>query len=537
MTDQHLQNRNYKKWISAFALFLAFMWICTIVSKSIYVSRLPMVQAQTPEKKFVEHLVEAEGLVIEGGKQAVTVLEGLRVKNILVKKGDRIEEGMPLFEIDTEDLTEIIKEKETAIAKLNYQISDLQANRVLQEQKDQLLQQRAMEDYAAADSKTGTQASRAAGAKNTAETALQDHLNHPAQVTSEEERQRAWDAYHSWLSRKYELTDKITERERVIANIEAIEGTKTEEEKAILEEAKKELIALQDELTNHERNSVTEPDFSGEDSALSTWKQEKENLQESVQSAGIKKEDADTDRSSALKQEQRDIQDTLLPGQADSTLSVCQLELETAQEDLARYQQIMDEKGIMIAGAGGAVTDILIAAGERTTDTAAMLLTDDTVPCQFKVILTKDQKKYVNIGDTAEIKLGGNRTGIEAKVEYLTESTGSTGGYEILLGLPSEEVSPGISGTMTVSVQGESQNLCIPSEALYKVDERYYVYVVKEKEGILGKELYAEKVSVRVNDQNDRFAAVEEGSLDKESQVIISSSDELKRGDIVRYEE
>jgi multidrug efflux pump subunit AcrA (membrane-fusion protein) len=534
LADTNLQTGRFKKWIITFAIFLVFMWLCTIISKSIYVSGLPVVQTGSPEKKYVEHIVEEEGITVEGGKQAVTVLEGLRIENIFVQRGDRIEEGMPLFQVDTEDLQEIIREKETAITKLNYQISDLQANQALQEQKRQLEEKRAKEDYTSADNKTGTAVERAEEDKNRADGSLQSHLNNPASVTSNEDRQKAWDAYNAWLNKEYELLDKITAQERIVTDMEAAEGTKTEEEKAALEDAKTQLNNLRDELIVHERNKAAEPNFSGEDSAYENWKNQTKSLQEILDDAEDAREDAYVDRSSTLTQEERGVEDALLPGQSDSTLSIYQMELAALQEDIDEYEQIMKQGGTITAQTGGFITDIPIIVGGRTPDTAALLFTDDTVPCRFKVTLGKEQKKYVNMGDKVNVKLGG-KASLEVTVDYLEESNVSPGSYDVFMNLPEKEASPGISGTMSVSVQGESHELCVPVEALYKEEERYYVFEVKEREGILGVELYAEKVSVKVTDQNDRFAALEEGTINKDSKVIVSAEEEIKRGEIVKY--
>ena len=67
--------RNHKI-IIGFIFFLIFMWLCTLISKSVYTTKLPMVSTVSPEEKYVEHKVEAEGIVVEGGKQAVTALSG-----------------------------------------------------------------------------------------------------------------------------------------------------------------------------------------------------------------------------------------------------------------------------------------------------------------------------------------------------------------------------------------------------------------------------------------------------------------------------
>ena len=81
-----------KKMIAGFILFLVFMWLCTLISKSFYTTKIPMVTTSEPEEKYIEHIVEADGIVVEGGKQAVTALGGLRVESLTVHVGDRVEE-------------------------------------------------------------------------------------------------------------------------------------------------------------------------------------------------------------------------------------------------------------------------------------------------------------------------------------------------------------------------------------------------------------------------------------------------------------
>ena len=100
-----------KRMITGFILFLGFMWLCTVISKSVYAHKLPMVTTISPEKKYIEHIVEAEGIVEAGSRNAVTALSGLRVESLLVRQGDKVEEGDLLFTVDLKDLEEIISEK------------------------------------------------------------------------------------------------------------------------------------------------------------------------------------------------------------------------------------------------------------------------------------------------------------------------------------------------------------------------------------------------------------------------------------------
>lgn len=127
-----------KRMITGFILFLGFMWLCTVISKSVYAQKLPMVTTISPEKKYIEHIVEAEGIVEAGSRNAVTALSGLRVESLLVQEGDKVEEGDLLFTVDLKDLEEIISEKQTDISKMELQIDTILQNEELAKQKKAL---------------------------------------------------------------------------------------------------------------------------------------------------------------------------------------------------------------------------------------------------------------------------------------------------------------------------------------------------------------------------------------------------------------
>ena len=97
--EKLMSRRRMEKWIRIFLVFLAFVWLCTIISKSIYVSGLTIVKADTPSKKYVEHIVEADGIVTTGGEIAVNTQSGLRVDRIYVMQGDPVKAGDVLFTI------------------------------------------------------------------------------------------------------------------------------------------------------------------------------------------------------------------------------------------------------------------------------------------------------------------------------------------------------------------------------------------------------------------------------------------------------
>lgn len=435
------------KLLAGFFLFLGFMGLCSIISKSVYTTKLPMVSTVLPEGKYVEHRVEAEGLVVAGGEVAVTTLGNMRVASIEVQEGQQVLEGDLLFQIDLEDLKLQLASQETEIAKLNRQICTIRDNQGLRESQKALQEERAREDYD--------------------------------------------------LISRLEDTDVGRAMDRYAKAVEALE--------------------------DYEHGGDFEPD--GEEHRA---------LQEAVQNAAYGEADAKRERDQAVKEAGRTVEDILQPQEEDAALSLYQLEMASLQKKQKAYQEILENQGLITASHGGVVTRLNLTVGGRTTDTAALLLSDQERPCQFKAVLTAEQKRYISLRDTVTLKLEGSRER-DLSVEYLTESRTQPGKFEVLLTLPKEAGTPGASGVLFRSEQGERHRCCVPSQVVYKSENRSYVYVLKEREGILGEEYYVEEVTVRVLDENERWTALEEGSIGQDAQIIVSASKEIKNGDTVRW--
>ena len=677
--EKLLLRRRMEKWMKIFLIFLAFVWLCTIISKSIYVSGLPMVKTDTASKKYVEHIVNTDGIVTAGGEIAVNTQAGLRVDKIYVHEGDAVQAGDVLFTIDTSDLTELISAKETELSKLQCNLSDWQVNAVIDAQKKEVAILWAKEDYETADKETAVAKARAKEALDKAEAALGEHLADTVPYTADNARRNAWDAYHDWVNKGYGIADKITAKEREIqdleeqlaelekhvgketaseedgqpkvlsgsvgadtdntggtedtntgednsdagnnqngaentdghgnadtgtntdaadstenesenANTDDTDNTKNENENAItddtdntenenenantddtdsvengnentetgalapdtkenqnpspadeekrtellnkIKKANEELLALRDQLTKHDRDAVAQPDYSAEEAEYDAWQSTKLTLEENVQRAKESYNDASYTREVTLRQKLREIANAETTSKADSTAMLYELDIKQAKKQIERLHAIKQQKGEIKAENDGIISKIQIEVGGRTSDTAALLLTDALRPCQFKFSITKEEGKYVHLNDTVELKLNGQSTATEVTVDYLTENT--QGGYDILCMLPENMGQPGLSGTVQKAVQGEYHELALPVEAVFEERDTFYIYTLNEKEGILGSEYYAEKIKVQVKDQNDRYAAIEAGTISKDTKVITYSTEELKQGQSVR---
>lgn len=460
-------DKRMKRIGAGLIVFMVFMWLCTLISKSIYASKLPLVSTCGMDARYIEHVVEAEGIVEAGSKLPVTVLGGLRVVEVFVQAGDRVEEGALLFTVDLEDMKEIMAEQELASRKIRLQIDTILHNRELAEEKKALEEARAREDYDALARYQDTLVGRAA--------------------------------------------------ENVVQAEEA------------LDELQAENREHEDDWEKEDGERKTEEEMEAERKAR---EEEEERLKQEVQAAAYAEADARWNRDNIMKDAGRKVEDTVSEEDEDAALAVYYAEVESIQEKLAAYQKILDGEGKIAAPMGGMVTDVYVQAGGRVPDTASFLMADDEVPCQFRVPLTKEDKTYVNLGDDVKLKLGEKKE-INAVIDYLTENENAPGSFTAILRLPDETGTPGQSGTITCAKSGEKRPCCIPLPALHEEQNKSYVYVVGEREGILGMEYYVEEINVTVVDKNDKFAAIE-GAVTEESRIIQSADREMKRGDVIR---
>ena len=460
-------DKRRKRIVAGLAVFMAFMWLCTLVSKSIYTSKLPMVSTTRTDSKYIEHIVEAEGIVEAGAKLPVTALSGLRVKELAVHAGDKVEEGDLLFTVDLEDMEQIMEEQELAAAKVQLEIDAIAHNKELAQSQREREEARAREDYDALARYQDTLVGRAAEGVAQAEEALEE--------LQAQNREHEGD----WKKENGE--------------------SKTEEEMEAEQQARE---------------------------------QEEERLKQELQAAAYAEADAKWNRDNTIKDAGRKVEDILQEDNVDATLAVYRTELAAIQEKLASYKAIQEQEGKIESSMSGMVTDVYVQTGGRVPDTASFLLADDEVPCQFRVPLTKEQKSYVNLNDDVKLQLDGSKK-MDATVDYIEENENMPGSYTALLRLPEETGMPGLSGKMTCSKVGDKYPVCVSLLALHAENDRNFVYVVNEREGILGTEYYVEEITVSVVDKNDKFAAIE-GAVNDESRIIESSTKEINKGDVVR---
>ena len=531
--------RRQKNKIRAFGLFLAFMLLCTLISRSVYASGLPQVSTKTPEASALSHEVEAQGIVEAGRETAVTALSGLRCETVLVHTGDHVDTETALFQVDLEDLKEQIEEKQLAISKLQLEIQAQEQNRQLEaEQKDEQ-KERAQEDYDVADASSSQTVARAEQDLAAAEAALKEA----------EAEYEAWKAEQAAQPEEPEILEAPEEPEEPETSKESEDpetpetGESGEAETAGQAETEQFTAAEQTNTpentdTSGTKNESSEDSENTESGGMTedAWQEKLTSLRQAVETAKRALEDARQSRDSALETAERAVEDADSESTADNSLEINRLDLSSQQKELKEYQELLQADGIVYPEKEGIVTSIAVSPGERIPDGAALVMADLDSPLQFSASLTAEQKKYVNQGDSVSLKLG-SRT-VEATADYIAESELSPGTYQLTVFLEEGEGELGESGTLSAEMRTDTYSCVVPLEAV-RVDEnqRKYVLTVGERSGILGPEFVARKTYVTVLDQNDSQAALEEGGLSGDEEIITDYTGEIEDGAVVRYKE
>jgi len=545
--------RKQKLILTAFLLFFVFMFFCTLVSRVVYAEKLPQVTTEISRRMAINHHVEAEGIVRQGREYAVHTISGLRVNTVYAHVGDRIGPETLLFEVDMEDLQEQIQEQELAIQKLKLQIQDLEQNRLQADQTRQTESNRAQEDYQQTDEETKKAIARAQEDLDDAEDALEAHQKNKVAVTPKKEREKKQAAYDTWVSEGERYSQALETATKAYES--AKEETKRLEQESLAspsdqglkdawaaakqaeQEAKTTFENAQATYQKHVENPVEKPDYSAEDAAKAAWDEKKDALKDAEQQAERNLLDMGQKRDEALLEAERKVGDANLPAVSDSSLEIGKLELTSLQTKLKRYQEVWEQEGKIYPSTQGIVTRIQVSSGERVSDGAAIVYADLSSPMQFQATLTKEQKKYVNQGDAVNLALGGT-TSEDLKVDYVAENEANPEMYNVILFLPENLGTIGQSGTLKVNAQSETYSCCIPIQALHEdSNHRNYIYLLSSKSGILGEELAVEQVFVKVLDKNDSYAAIEEGVIDSETEMIVTSTEELVDRQVVRYRE
>lgn len=296
-----------------------------------------------------------------------------------------------------------------------------------------------------------------------------------------------------------------------------------------VETAKKEKEAAEQALMQYQQEQLTAADASG--------KEQERQLLAAVQTAGDAYEDAVLAANEAAVTAGRAVAAAGISDASDSTLAVGEITVEQMELQLEKLERLLEADGRICAPSDGLITEIAVNIGERTADTPAVRMADLTKGYRFTAELTKEQETYIGAGDEVTLTDSRRNQLEQLTVESVAADGENEGVYEISVPLPDDTLELGAAAVLDYSSPSQTYAICVPLAALH-LDERNQPYVLTydEQDSVLGKELRARKVSVNILDQNELYAALADGSISSQDEVIVSADKAVDDGSRIRLE-
>ena len=266
--------------------------------------------------------------------------------------------------------------------------------------------------------------------------------------------------------------------------------------------------------------------------------QSEDALADSVDAAQKTYDQALTVSEESLTAAKRAIEDAMMPEPADNTQEIKQGEIAQTEEKMEKLERLADKNGEVASPEEGIVTGLQISAGQITGQDAAVLLADLSEGCRFVAQVDKSQGEYLqkNMEVTLENPDTREKEGGLA-ISSLGENAENGELLDVTVSLSGCTLEIGTSARMTAEKRSSAYAFCIPVQALGENNSGTFVYVLEEQENVLGRELSVREVKVEVEDKNDMYAALKEGSLSEGQQVVVSSDRSIAGGSRVRLKE
>ena len=446
-----------KKGISRHAVrilikVMAVICIFTVLSRISASLTVTEVLVESPSAKRIEHIVEGEGVIEAQLETSVQTEAGLLIKNVHVKKGQKVEEGEILAELDLAALAEVKREQQEEIEMLRLTNEELLALWQRETTAAEREKTRADEDYAQAAKESELSVQTAAAEL---ERAVQQYKGYEASLPAD-------------------TTDE-------------------------------QFLQLLD-------------------------------LRAAAEAAQQAYDAAILQQESVLRKAGRAVEDAGQAQVKNATIAVNEIKLAQMERAVSELAALEEAGGQLVAPQAGVITEVYIKAGQRTTDTAAVTLTDTSMGLYYTAEIDKADMEYAAVGDAVVLKKDGKEQGSFTVDAIETLEDGNARGTVQIMGDEAEDFYLGENLSMEIRQEAPLSQNTVPVTALHESNGRYYVYVTEQVETVLGEEYRAAKIEVEILDKNDAYAAIGEGALGEDAQVIVDSSRYIEAGSKVRLQ-
>lgn len=245
-------------------------------------------------------------------------------------------------------------------------------------------------------------------------------------------------------------------------------------------------------------------------------------------------EDAKSQQTQQKKSAKRAIEDAGETDAVDHSVEINNVSIAEKQRALAQLQKVKEQKGKIVAQTNATVSKILLTAGDRTAETAAFLLADLSEGARFTTQISKEDAKYVVVGDAVTLKVSDKSY---EDMTVLSTETNEDSSVSVTVYVPKKTIPIGTHASMEIEQTSEKYATTLPLSAIHAEQNKYFVYVLEKEDTVLGEETVARKVNVSIVEKNGEYAALSDGSLSEDDSAIVESDTMLANGEKVRLKE
>lgn len=508
-------DKKRKAVIAGFIIFLLVLGVCSLVTKGIYTAGLPRVTTATAREMALYHPVTAMGVVETRQEYGVYAPSGLRVAAIACQKGDHFAAGDALIQMDVEDLQRILDGKDLERQRQALQQREAESRSVQNRQETAKTLARAQEDYETMRLTGELQVSRTTGELIRAQSALDNLRKELDQANKNLDQARK---NMEQAKRDQAAADPSGQTGNGEGSVSGGDHT----------DARPDLSALSQQCAEAE-------------TAVRQLQAQISQQEQTVIAAAQAAQDAQLAHADGLKEAQRSVDDAraAATGGYQAAADLAGMEQAYLEGEIRELQELLDAEGWLYAREGGRVTQLCVNVGQRTPDTAQLLYTPDDGLRLLRARLSEEQVQYVTVGTRMQLGFETVSRGKQSKegiVSYMEAQ--ADGAAEICLDVTDMGMELGQQVLLKSTWQSENYSLVVPVSALRQdANGNAFLYILQQQNGILGLEWHAAALYVDVQDKNSRYAAVESASLSEETQIILTSSADLKDNAVVRIVE
>lgn len=565
--DKNKKSSLQVKAVKALAGFLILMFLLTILSRAADSLTIAKVTASAATGGVISHNIEVDGNITPNKDIAISTSANIKIASVEATEGKTVKKGDLLIQLDTADLKKKLlqAQKELQVAKAT--ASDKKANEAIAADTKSKSLQRTYEDYNQTVADANDSVSKAKSDMNEAWNAYNTYKN--SNSNSGETDTTVSDSLEKTVEEKQLVYDKA------VANLDGVEKdieadvqkeikkaeeaskdesgnpiTLTQEDKqkireqvnarpenvSLLQNANDQINTAKDALTEAE-NALSAYNEQQNNSSSASYDEQLKTLYDDYKAKEEAYNEAVKQRQSTIQSANRTLEDAKAPENVDTaTALTANDDLEEKQLAVDELQKVMDVNGKITAPSDGLITKVNVTTGETTTEDTAIRISDQSAGYKFIATLDKASAKYLSKDDKVTLDLGNGTTVEGLMVQSIDVSAEDKNSYELTVSIPAKVKKLGSIATLKVEKASKKYDTCVPLGALHSDGDKYYVYVINEKDTILGTETAVDKVQVDILDKNNEQAAIE-GSFSWGQKFVLTSSKTLRNGDRVRLVE